>query len=439
MVVFALTLIRHGETGANKESIIQGQLDVPLSETGIKQAHLLAQRLQTQNFSHVFASDLSRAKQTAQAILEKSFHCRASIVHDTRLRERKFGEVEGKTYSEMKALARRENRNLASFTPAGGETVQQVRDRAIHFFQDLCQLLLRDGQPATDITTATTATVKQRRHSSVSSEGDGCDVRSGSVVPLTANTSNHRLKRERNDSLSDSSDADYQRGGCEISEAWALTIARSKEELLTKVNGLHNGGEKVAKQLCVYVPTKNRHKKGEGIRKTNKDHNNASESNEPVSSTVRTNNNVTREVNPNTNLAAVTVERSDGSYPNTRSSSNTSRPASTDLTPLVEKKRARQPSVDSNHDELDTYQSANVLVVSHGGLLREMIRHFVEELGCGVPGGKGQALRISPNTGLSKFTVTADEKEKPRIICLSIHDKDHLVSARMESVSTNAL
>jgi hypothetical protein len=266
-------------------------------------------------------------------------------------------------------------------------------------------------------------------------------VRSGSVIPLTASTSNHRLKRERNDSLSDSSDADYQRGGSEVSEAWALTIARSKEELLTKVNGMHNGGEKAAKQLCVYVPTKSRHRKGEGIHKPKNEHNNTAESNEGISTNVRTN----ISYHPNTHVAAMTINEE--THPCTRSGSLLNKAPNTDLSPLVEKKlscgpivkRARKPSVDSNHDEVDSFLSANVLVVSHGGLLRELIRHFVEELGCGVPGGKGQALRISPNTGLSKFTVTADEKEKPRIICLSIHDKDHLVSARMESFTTSAL
>lgn len=69
---------------------------------------------------------------------------------------------------------------------------------------------------------------------------------------------------------------------------------------------------------------------------------------------------------------------------------------------------------------------ASVLVVSHGALLREMVRHLVEDLGCFVPGGKGQALRISPNAGISKFTVSGP-RDRPRVVCHLIHDRQHLM------------
>lgn len=69
---------------------------------------------------------------------------------------------------------------------------------------------------------------------------------------------------------------------------------------------------------------------------------------------------------------------------------------------------------------------ASVLVVSHGALLREMVRHLVEDLGCCVPGGRNQAMRISPNAGISKFTVSGP-REKPRIVCHLIHDRQHLM------------
>ena len=69
-----------------------------------------------------------------------------------------------------------------------------------------------------------------------------------------------------------------------------------------------------------------------------------------------------------------------------------------------------------------------VLVVTHGGWLKELLTYFVEDLGCKVPGKKKHALQISPNTGLSKFTVAiGQEGELPKLTCISIHDKDHLV------------
>lgn len=91
----------------------------------------------------------------------------------------------------------------------------------------------------------------------------------------------------------------------------------------------------------------------------------------------------------------------------------------------------RRLSVCSSCDDADSGPTliANILVVSHGGWLRELFRYFVEDLECSVPGGKKQALRISPNAGLSKFTVSLEEQDgHPKIICLQIHDKQHLSS-----------
>lgn len=92
----------------------------------------------------------------------------------------------------------------------------------------------------------------------------------------------------------------------------------------------------------------------------------------------------------------------------------------------------RRLSVCSSCDDADSdpILIANILVVSHGGWLRELFRYFVEDLECSVPGGKKQALRISPNGALSKFTVSLEEQGGyPKIICHQIHDKQHLSTA----------
>ena len=71
---------------------------------------------------------------------------------------------------------------------------------------------------------------------------------------------------------------------------------------------------------------------------------------------------------------------------------------------------------------------ADILIVTHGGLIRELIRYFVNTLGCQIPGGQGYTQNVSPNTGISKFTVTLGESENepPRLTCQTIHDGDHL-------------
>ncbi|MFW5705150.1 MAG: histidine phosphatase family protein [Nanoarchaeota archaeon] len=97
-----LTLIRHGESTANRDQISQGQSDYELSELGIVQAKKLANRLKNHNFDIAYISDLKRAKQTAEEIL--TFH-KIPTIYDKRLRERAIGNLEGKPrakYLELK-------------------------------------------------------------------------------------------------------------------------------------------------------------------------------------------------------------------------------------------------------------------------------------------------------------------------------------------------
>ncbi len=95
-----LLLIRHGETAWNAEHRIQGNLDIPLSATGIWQAGRLAERLARERVDAIYASDLARAWLTAEPIAARlGLDLRADI----RLRERRFGIFEGHTLDEIAA------------------------------------------------------------------------------------------------------------------------------------------------------------------------------------------------------------------------------------------------------------------------------------------------------------------------------------------------
>ncbi|XP_068957575.1 fructose-2,6-bisphosphatase TIGAR isoform X2 [Petaurus breviceps papuanus] len=137
-----------GETRYNREKILQGQgVDVPLSETGFRQAKAAGEFLSNVKFTHVFSSDLIRTKQTTAKILEKSRFCKeATVKYDTRLRERKYGIAEGKPLCELKALAKAAGEQWCpDFTPPEGETLDQVKLRAKDFFEFLCQLVLDEA------------------------------------------------------------------------------------------------------------------------------------------------------------------------------------------------------------------------------------------------------------------------------------------------------
>ena len=91
-------LIRHGETAWNAERRLQGHLDIPLNEEGLRQAAALAQALSGETVDMIISSDLSRAASTARAVAERHG---LPLQTDASLRERCFGAFEGLLYDEL--------------------------------------------------------------------------------------------------------------------------------------------------------------------------------------------------------------------------------------------------------------------------------------------------------------------------------------------------
>ncbi|MEN1969077.1 histidine phosphatase family protein [Lentibacillus sp. N15] len=93
--------VRHGVTDWNQEGKAQGSADVPLNNEGRSQAATLAERLQTEDWDVMYASDLARAKETAETIANKMNDI--TIHFDPRLREVSGGLIEGTTEAERVA------------------------------------------------------------------------------------------------------------------------------------------------------------------------------------------------------------------------------------------------------------------------------------------------------------------------------------------------
>lgn len=89
--------VRHGVTEWNKERRAQGQSDIPLNDSGRLQAQLLAERMKEGRWDHIFSSDLSRAKETAEIVATA---IGLPVYTDQRLREMHKGETEGTTLEE---------------------------------------------------------------------------------------------------------------------------------------------------------------------------------------------------------------------------------------------------------------------------------------------------------------------------------------------------
>ena len=90
----ALLLVRHGETDWNADGRLQGHTDRPLSDFGRRQARQLAEELAEEKLDAIYASDLSRASETAEIV---GVRLGLGVVIDPGLREKDWGTWEGLT------------------------------------------------------------------------------------------------------------------------------------------------------------------------------------------------------------------------------------------------------------------------------------------------------------------------------------------------------
>ena len=91
-------LVRHGRTGWNKEQVFRGHKDVPLDEVGRAEARLVGERLKGEGIRAVYASPLSRAKETAEAIAQ-FYNVDVQCLEG--LTDLHFGEWEGQSLKEV--------------------------------------------------------------------------------------------------------------------------------------------------------------------------------------------------------------------------------------------------------------------------------------------------------------------------------------------------
>jgi probable phosphoglycerate mutase len=122
--------VRHGETAWNVDTRIQGHLDIELNDTGLWQAGRVAQALQEETIAAIYASDLARARQTAEAI---ALPLGIQITTEPGLRERAFGAFQGRTFADINTehpeQARLWRTRDPEFAPDGGESLLTFRER----------------------------------------------------------------------------------------------------------------------------------------------------------------------------------------------------------------------------------------------------------------------------------------------------------------------
>src|SRR5664279_728925 len=93
-----LYLVRHGETDWNRQRRIQGLTDIPLNETGRDQARATGMLLSRRHWDGIYASPLSRARETASIIATEVGLGEPTLVDA--LVERNYGQAEGLDWLE---------------------------------------------------------------------------------------------------------------------------------------------------------------------------------------------------------------------------------------------------------------------------------------------------------------------------------------------------
>ncbi len=139
MSLRGILLARHGETNDNREPIrVQGFTDTPLNDTGRRQAHELAERVSGDGVRSLWASDLSRARETAEIV---GARIGVTVALDARLREANRGEWEGRRFIDIE----REDpaghaawlRAGSEFRFPGGESLLDQQQRVTAALQDI--------------------------------------------------------------------------------------------------------------------------------------------------------------------------------------------------------------------------------------------------------------------------------------------------------------
>jgi broad specificity phosphatase PhoE len=120
--------IRHGQTDWNAQRILQGWSDIELNAEGIRQAEEAAQKLELITFDMIVASPLKRAAKTAEIIAQRTGK---PITFCEGLKERNFGEAEGKPIEESAEKYHWHKHPMAQIPIPDAEPFEDLVKRAV--------------------------------------------------------------------------------------------------------------------------------------------------------------------------------------------------------------------------------------------------------------------------------------------------------------------
>ena len=123
-------LIRHGESTSNVDKTFTGQLDAELTELGRRQAAAIASYFLGRLVDRIYASDLSRAYETAQPLSKIS---RVPIEKNKAFREIYGGKWEGEKFAQLQYMYPEDyalwRNDIGAARPTDGESIIEIAKR----------------------------------------------------------------------------------------------------------------------------------------------------------------------------------------------------------------------------------------------------------------------------------------------------------------------
>ncbi len=132
--MFKIYIARHGQDEDNRNGILNGHRDEPLTDLGIQQAETVAQKIKETglHFDIVYSSPLQRAYKTAKIISDTSGQPKPIVLNE--LIERDFGVMTGIETKRIEELCApniiKANPIVYFLNPQGAETFPDLLMRA---------------------------------------------------------------------------------------------------------------------------------------------------------------------------------------------------------------------------------------------------------------------------------------------------------------------
>lgn len=135
-------LLRHGEVDLHGSKCLIGQADLPLNETGFRQARWWRKELASVCFEHCCCSNLLRSRQTADTLSGLSQHPAEVLPERSEIH---LGAWEGLSMDEIHSRFpgewERRGQDLASFRPLGGESFSDLSARVLPALESILDRL----------------------------------------------------------------------------------------------------------------------------------------------------------------------------------------------------------------------------------------------------------------------------------------------------------